>query len=950
MLLETTYEKEFESLMSYLKSKYPEELFDLEGIGKQLDMSVFSKNFFRNTSSVADVSVDSNANVDDSSIIAYNVELPKAFFRLNSLYLIWKYLKKLYDIETANKAVEMQICGDIYINDLVGINAPYCYNFSTYDIAISGLPFVNKVKSNPPKHLSSFIGQLIHFTVYASNSVLGAVGLADFLIVTSYYVDKLFRDNPDVPKEYLWRQVKQELQSFIFSCNQPFRSGIQCVTEDTEVLTPQGFKKYYELKEGDEIYTWKDGILEIDTVKRVNVKDYKGYLHQYKGRDVNQVVTPNHRVLHLKNNSDKYILTYSEKLFKTRSPVAIPVAMLDNPLSDYDISDDLLQLLVIILTDGSIDFYNGKVNKIKIFKSPNRYGNELVETLLKNLNIKYSIKQVVGGFDTEVNIYELCYSDSVRLAALLNNTKKQLPDFFFKLSKRQAKLVIDLWSRFDGSVRKRKYSHEIKLQCDNDEIADGLQHVCFLACMGSRKFKRIIGNNKKETIYVVPYNRTNKVAMEKNSVYYEGKVWCPTTNNGVVVFRKDGKVFISGNSGFYNVSIYDKYFLDDLCGTYIFPDGYAVNKETVKKLQELYVDLMSETLRYTPITFPVTTACFSIDENKNIKDKEFLSFIADKNREFGFINMYFGETSTLSACCRLRSSFKNEYFNQLGAGGTKIGSLGVVTINIPRVAIKAQRDSDKFFNLLTELVSIAIKINNVKRYLLKKRIDSNNLPLYKLGFMDLKTQYSTVGLVGLNEACNFMGLSILNKDGQEFVSKILDIVNALNDKAVEQYNAPHNVEQVPAENSAIKLAQKDKLLGYQNEYRLYSNQFIPLTTNANLLDRIAVQGMFDEKMTGGAICHLNVEQRIENPKFIENLIAVAAKAGVVYTAINYNLQKCQNEHMSVGKNNSCSICGSEIVDNFTRVVGFLVNTKNFHKVRREYDYPNRVFVKELELC
>jgi ribonucleoside-triphosphate reductase len=630
MLLETTYEKEFESLMTHLKNKYPEELFNLEGIGKQLDMSIFSKSFFKNTSSVADVSVDSNANVDDSSIIAYNVELPKAFFRLNSLYLIWKYLKKLYDIETANKAVEMQICGDIYINDLVGINAPYCYNFSSYDVAISGLPFVNKVKSNPPKHLSSFIGQLIHFTVYASNSVLGAVGLADFLIVTSYYVDKLFRDNPDVPEEYLWRQVKQEIQSFIFSCNQPFRSGIQ--------------------------------------------------------------------------------------------------------------------------------------------------------------------------------------------------------------------------------------------------------------------------------------------------------------------------------SGFYNVSIYDKYFLDDLCGTYIFPDGYAVNKETVKKLQELYVDLMSETLRYTPITFPVTTACFSIDENKNIKDKEFLSFIADKNREFGFINMYFGETSTLSACCRLRSSFKNEYFNQLGAGGTKIGSLGVVTINIPRVAIKAQRDSDKFFNLLTELVSIAIKINNVKRYLLKKRIDSNNLPLYKLGFMDLKTQYSTVGLVGLNEACNFMGLSILNKDGQEFVSKILDIVNALNDKAVEQYNAPHNVEQVPAENSAIKLAQKDKLLGYQNEYRLYSNQFIPLTTNANLLDRIAVQGMFDEKMTGGAICHLNVEQRIENPKFIENLIAVAAKAGVVYTAINYNLQKCRNEHMSVGKNNSCSICGSEIVDNFTRVVGFLVNTKNFHKVRREYDYPNRVFVKELELC
>lgn len=629
MLLETTYDKEFEDLVAYLKVKYPSELFDLEGIGKQTDISLFSKKFFRNKTTIADVSVDSNANVDDSSIIAYNVELPKAFFRLNSLYLIWKYLKKLYDKEIADRAVEMQISGDIYINDLHGINAPYCFNFSTYDVALFGLPFVKKIKSNPPKHLSSFVGQLIHFSVYASNSVLGAVGLADFLIVASYYVDKLFRDNPDVPEEYLWKQVKQELQSFIFSCNQPFRSGIQ--------------------------------------------------------------------------------------------------------------------------------------------------------------------------------------------------------------------------------------------------------------------------------------------------------------------------------SGFYNISLYDQYFLDELCPTYIFPDGVGVNKETVKKLQGMYLDLMNETLRYTPITFPITTACFSIDENREIKDKEFLSFIANKNMEFGFINMYFGDTSTISSCCRLKSSFKTEYFNQFGAGSLKIGSLGVVTINIPRIAIKANKDEKKFFELYEETVKLAIKINNVKRYLLKKRIDSNSLPLYKFGFMSLKAQYSTVGLVGLNEACYFMGLDILQPEGQAFINKILDITNDLNDKATKKYNAPHNVEQVPAENSAIKLAQKDKLLNYQNEFELYSNQFIPLTTNANLLDRITLQGLFDSKMTGGAICHLNVEQQITNSKLIEDLLITAAKAGVVYTAINYNLQRCINEHMSVGKNTVCPICGKEIVDNFTRVVGFLVNTKNFHKVRREEDYPKRVFYKEINL-
>lgn len=627
MYIRTTYDNDFEDLYMYLKSKYGQKLFDLEGIGKQTDMTTFSKDFFGSKTTTADISVDSNSNVDDMSVIAYNVELPKPFFRLNSLYLTWKYMKSLYGLEIANKAIEMQVSGDIYINDFSGINQPYCYNFSSYDVMINGLPFVKKVQSNPPKHLSSFMGQLIHFSVYASNSVLGAVGLADILIVASYYVDKMFKENTNISECYLWKQVKQELQSFIFSCNQPFRGGVQ--------------------------------------------------------------------------------------------------------------------------------------------------------------------------------------------------------------------------------------------------------------------------------------------------------------------------------SGFYNISIFDDNFLDKMCEEYIFPDGSKPNKKTINILQEIYLDLINETLKYTPITFPITTACFSVDEDKNIKDNNFLKFIANKNLEYGYINLYFGETSTLSSCCRLRSSTKNEYFNQFGAGGTKIGSLGVVTMNIPRMAVKAKGDQNKFFEILTETTEYAIRINNTKRHLLKKRITSNSLPLYKLGFMSIDTQYSTVGVVGLNEACNFMGLNILEEDGQLFVSKILDTINTLNDKASKKYNSPHNVEQTPSENSAIKMANKDRILGYQNEYELYSNQFIPLTVNADLLDRIKLQGMFDSKMSGGAICHLNIEDKIDNPTLIENLITTSAKAGVVYMAINYNLQKCENGHMTIGKNDMCSICGSKITDNFTRVVGFLVNTKNFHQIRREFDYPNRVFYKGL---
>lgn len=148
-----------------------------------------------------------------------------------------------------------------------------------------------------------------------------------------------------------------------------------------------------------------------------------------------------------------------------------------------------------------------------------------------------------------------------------------------------------------------------------------------------------------------------------------------------------------------------------------------------------------------------------------------------------------------------------------------------------------------------------------------------------------------------------------------------------------------------AENSAIKLAQKDILLGYQDKYNLYSNQFIPLTTNADMLDRIKLQGMFDSDFSGGAICHINVEQKIGDEQIIEDLIIECAKRGIVYWAINYNLQRCENGHMTIGKNENCPVCNGLITDNFTRVVGFLTNTKNWHKVRREEDYEYRQFYK-----
>lgn len=144
MNINVSWDKNFEELMLYLKLKYKEEMFNLDGIGEEvLDLNKFSKNFFINQTTTADVSVDSNSNVVSKTGVEYSFELPKPLRRYNSYYMLWKQLKKQFGQDFANKAIEMQLCGDIYINDFVDICSPYSYHPDNV-ITINQTPYTFK--------------------------------------------------------------------------------------------------------------------------------------------------------------------------------------------------------------------------------------------------------------------------------------------------------------------------------------------------------------------------------------------------------------------------------------------------------------------------------------------------------------------------------------------------------------------------------------------------------------------------------------------------------------------------------------------------------------------------------------------------------------------------------------------------------------------------------------
>lgn len=124
MYIKISWDTDFDTLMMHLWSKYGRELFTIDGIGDQLDLNKFSKNFFTNKSTTADVSVDSNSNVVSKTGVEYNFELSKPIKRYNSYYLLWKELKKNYGFEYTNQTIETQLNGGIYINDFTDICLP----------------------------------------------------------------------------------------------------------------------------------------------------------------------------------------------------------------------------------------------------------------------------------------------------------------------------------------------------------------------------------------------------------------------------------------------------------------------------------------------------------------------------------------------------------------------------------------------------------------------------------------------------------------------------------------------------------------------------------------------------------------------------------------------------------------------------------------------------------
>jgi anaerobic ribonucleoside-triphosphate reductase len=949
MRTDITFDKEFDRFYRSI----PEDILKLNGISKELmDVGEMSHNYFTNNWNEGG-KIDHNANSNKTCVVNYASEVVKPLMKLEGVYLLHRYLRKSMSSEKADRIIMSVLSGDMYVHDFsgIGIQQPYCFAFSTHWILENGTPF-GQLPSTPPMHTRSFIGQVAEMVMSMSQQFAGATAPADVLVAYAHLAKK---------EGVTAKEIENDLQSLVHILNKEFRGGSQCVTEDTEVLTPNGFKKYDELFVGDDIYTWDDGHLNIQKVQRVNIYEHDGEMHVYSGTGVEQVVSPNHRVLYKKYNSDEYCLTESYRIINNKTPVSIPVAMLTDTREDYPISDDMLKMCVFILTDGS---YRQKSSALRWYKSPRRWGADEFENVCERLGFTYKTSTRPDGFDNGGNIvqYDIpsIYGECIREHIPY---KSSVPEWMFNLSKRQANIVIDLWAKLDGHTSK---SGRQKLQCDNYDIADAIQHICFLSGRGSSIQERYVGNNRSPTIYVVPYKNKNKTASTMDTIEYNGKIWCPTTEDGVVVFRKNGKIFISGNSAYSNVSIFDRPGLEHLFGDMLYSDGTTIDIDYVMFVQEVFMEWFSRGVPTTgePYRFPVVTVNISTDDDGNILDDDFVKLVSKYNLSTGCFNIHSGESSKIASCCRLTSSLEDmRKYNQdsFGNGGLNIGSTHVVTINLPRIAVKTNNvlsesvcevnDEDRkrtIASILERLMDDAASILDTHRNrILSKRIEQGFFPLIDVGLVDVDTMFSTFGFTGVPEFVEILGYDITSEEGIAIAGFVMDKMDELSLKISDEYGYAFNVEEVPAESASVTLRDLD-VLKYGDDYaefigkEMYSNQFIPLTYDVPIIDRVTITGQLMAKATGGAIMHLNLDERITNESTMENLIRWTISKGVQHFAINYGFSRCINGHSTPGIVDKCSDCSGEIEDYLTRIVGYFVPVKSWNKRRQLHDFPNRV--------
>lgn len=362
-----------------------------------------------------------------------------------------------------------------------------------------------------------------------------------------------------------------------------------------------------------------------------------------------------------------------------------------------------------------------------------------------------------------------------------------------------------------------------------------------------------------------------------------------------------------------------------------------------KALYEVY---MEGDAKGRPFHFPIPT--INITKDFPWEEPTF-DGIFEASAKYGinyfanYINSEMKPEDVRSMCCRLRLDLK-ELYNRGGGGlfgsGSKTGSIGVVTINLPRIGYLSKTKKE-FFEKLGKIMDLAKESLEIKRKVLENYIEKGLYPYSKFYLQDVKkirgkywaNHFSTIGLVGMNECLlNFMGENIGSKKGRKFS---LEVLNFMRERLIKYQNETgnvYNLEATPAESTAYRLALKDKekypdiITAGTKKVPYYTNSTqLPVNFTDDIFEALELQDDLQSKYTGGTVLHLFLGERIQNAEGVKKLVKkIFEKFKLPYITITPTFSICPVHGYIEGEHFFCPKCTvRQPCEVYSRIVGYL---------------------------
>ena len=391
-------------------------------------------------------------------------------------------------------------------------------------------------------------------------------------------------------------------------------------------------------------------------------------------------------------------------------------------------------------------------------------------------------------------------------------------------------------------------------------------------------------------------------------------------------------------SVFWNISYYDRFYFESIFGDFVFPDGSRPHWESLSWLQKRFMTWFNAERLKTILTFPVETMAL-LTKDGDARDPEYADWTAKMYSEgHSFFTYMSDNADSLASCCRLRNEIQDNGFSYtLGAGGVSTGSKSVLTINLNRCVQHAFKKGIPYMEFLEDVVELMHKVQLAYNANLADLQAKGMLPLFDAGFINLSRQYLTIGVNGLVEAAEFLGIRITdNPDYVAFVQGVLGMIERLN-KKYRSKDVMFNCEMIPAENVGVKHAKWDREDGYIVPRDCYNSYFyIVEDENTNILDKFRLHGTkYIEHLTGGSALHMNLEEHLSQTQY-RQLLRVAAREGCNYFTYNIPNTICNTcGHIDKRYLHECPKCGSHDIDYATRIIGYMKRVSSFSQPRQK---------------